>query len=235
MSRLLHAVKAAVMVSDSVTVSFSGGKDSVVTLDLCSKHFKRIEAFFLWYVPGLEFQEETLRRYESAYGITIHRLPHFELSDLLKHGTWRDPDETVSVLGVPELYDYVRSLTGVYWIAAGERIADSLVRRAMIKASGSIDFKRGRFYPLAEWTKKDVVDYIAKHRLRLGRDHDVLGFSFAGPEGRALAKIKEHFPNDYEKIRRFFPDAEAAVIRSRMIDNGEKSKGTKIHGRGNPS
>lgn len=224
MSRLLHAVKTAAVVSDSVVVSFSGGKDSIVTLDLCSKYFKRIEAFFLWYVPDLEFQEETLRRYESAYGIRIHRLPHFELGNLLRYGTWRDPDESVPILSVPELYDHVRSLTELHWIAAGERITDSLVRRAMIKASGTVDFKRGRFFPLAEWTKKDVVGYITKHRLRLGRDHDVLGFSFAGPEGRTLAKIKEHFPNDYEKIRRFFPDVEAAVLRSRMTEHDETSK-----------
>lgn len=37
-ARLFRTVETAAAITDSVLVSFSGGKDSVATLDLCVKH-----------------------------------------------------------------------------------------------------------------------------------------------------------------------------------------------------
>lgn len=62
MSNLLFdPIKTQSRVTDSVIVAFSGGKDSIVTLDLCSRYFKKIYSFFMYLVPNLEFQERMLR------------------------------------------------------------------------------------------------------------------------------------------------------------------------------
>lgn len=82
---LLQPVQTAAVLTDSVIVGFSGGKDSVVSLDLCARYFKRVEAYFMYYVPGLSFQERMLEWAENRYGISIYRLPHFELSQFLKY------------------------------------------------------------------------------------------------------------------------------------------------------
>lgn len=214
MSNLLFdPIKTQAGVTDSVLVSFSGGKDSVVTLDLCYKYFDTVKAFFMYLVPGLEFQESMLRRYEKKYGLEIMRIPHFELSNLLKYGSFTLPDDEMQIVDISDIYEYVREKTGVHWIAAGERINDSIIRRAMIKKSGSIDSKRGRFYPLAYWSKKDVVDYIKFKRLYLSPEQKKLGFSFRSLAGNELAVIKKEYPNDYEKILKMFPFAGAAVER----------------------
>ena len=97
----------------------------------------------MYLAPGLEFQERTLRKYERRYGVEIIRIPHFEVSNFMRYGTFRNPDETVKLVSITEIYDYLRLETGVTWIAAGERAADSIIRNAMIKQSGSIDVKRG--------------------------------------------------------------------------------------------
>ena len=54
----------------------------------------------------------------------------------------------VPIISFLDVYTYARSKSGVWWIAAGERIADSIVRRAMIKGDGGVvNPKRGRFPP----------------------------------------------------------------------------------------
>lgn len=200
-------------VTDSVIVGFSGGKDSIVTLDLCFKYFKRVVPFFMYLVPDLEFQEKMLRRYEERYNTEIIRIPHFEVSEFLKYGSFTMLDWNVDVVGINDTYEYLRQRTGIHWIAAGERCADSIVRNAMIKKSGSIDYQRGRFYPLAYWKKNEVLEYIKYRKLYLSPEQKQIGFSFRSLAGCELAIIKQMFPADYEKILRVYPFAGAAVER----------------------
>lgn len=214
MSNLLFdPIKTQSRVTDSVIVGFSGGKDSIVTLDLCFKYFKRVVPFFMYLVPGLEFQEQMLRRYEERYNTEIIRLPHFEMSNFLKYGSFTQYDIDVDIVGINDTYAYLRQETGIYWIAAGERCADSIVRNAMIKKSGSIDYQRGRFYPLAYWKKQEVLQYIKYKKLYLSPEQKKIGFSFRSLAGNEVKVIKDMYPKDYEKILKVFPFIGAGVER----------------------
>jgi len=210
---LFEPVKVASRFAEEVIVSFSGGKDSVVTLDLCARHFRRVHAFFLYQVPGLSFQEATLRWAEATYGIRILRLPHPELADWLRLGLFRHCDWSVPAVTFNDLYHYVRLQTGCAWIAAGERIADSLWRRAMMKASGSVDRKRGRFYPLAYFRKEDVVGYTMRRGLKVSPESRYLGHSFRSLEPEEMFLVRKHYPDDFAKIERFFPFVGASVAK----------------------
>lgn len=210
---LFDPIKTQASVTDSVIVGFSGGKDSIVTLDLCFKYFKRVQPFFMYLVPGLEFQEKMLRWYENKYKTEIIRIPHFEVSDFLKYGSFTLRDLDVDIVKINDIYEYMRQTTGIHWIAAGERCADSIVRNAMIKQSGSIDYKRGRFYPIAYWKKKEVLEYIKYKKLYLSPEQKSLGFSFRSLAGNELEIIKENYPKDYEKILKVYHFAEAGVVR----------------------
>ena len=187
-----------------------------MTLDVCVRHFAHVEGFFMYQVRGLSFQESILRYYEDKYGIPIHRIPHFELSQWLRYGLFRHCDFDCPIVSVKETYDYMRENTDIWWIAAGERIADSVWRRAMIKSSGTIDPKRGRFFPIAEWSKADVMAYIRQRKLRVGAESSRLGFSFRSLMGKDLLKIKKHFPQDYARIRRWFPLVDVSIIHHKM-------------------
>lgn len=214
MSNLLFdPIKTQSRVADSVIVGFSGGKDSIVTLDLCFKYFKRVVPFFMYLVPELEFQEKTLKWYENKYNTEIIRIPHFEVFEFLKYGSFTVADWNVDVVGIKDTYSYMRETTGIHWIAAGERCADSIVRNAMIKKSGSVDYKRGRFYPLAYWKKQEVLEYIKYKKLYLSPEQRKIGFSFRSLAGCELSIIKEMYPKDYEKILKVYPFAGAGVER----------------------
>lgn len=210
---LFDPIKTQASVTDSVIVGFSGGKDSIVTLDLCFKYFKNVKPFFMYLVPELEFQERMLKWYENKYQTEIIRIPHFECSNFLKYGSFTLADWDIDIVKINDTYEYLRQQTGYHWIAAGERCADSIVRNAMIKKSGSIDYKRGRFYPLAYWKKNEVLQYIKQKKLYLSPEQRKLGFSFRSLAGSELAIIKEIYPKDYEKILKVYPFAGAGVER----------------------
>ncbi len=206
-------------ITDTAIVAFSGGKDSVVALDVCVKRFKTVHAFYMYLVGGLTFSDRIIKFYEDRYGLKIHKVPHFMLSEWLRYGTFRPADYSVPIVSPKNCYDYVRELTGAWWIGGGERIADSVWRRAMIKNSGSIDEKRGRFYPLADWTKSHVLSYIRQNRLLVGEESAKLGFSFRSLLPEDMVKIKAAYPRDYETIKKWFPLVEAGVKHHELTQN----------------
>jgi phosphoadenosine phosphosulfate reductase len=226
MPHILSAAKTASAITDRVLVSFSGGKDSIVTLDLCCRYFGHVEAFFMYLVKGLSWQDELINYYSRRYGIIIHQIPHFMLSEWLRYGVLRAPDPNVKVVSVAETYTHIRQQTGIYWIAGGERISDSIWRRAMMKSrGGSVDKQRGRFYPIAEWRKSDVLKYMKLNQLPRGRDSKVLGFSFRGLDGKDLYAIREHFPADYAKIKAQHPLVDAEVKRYEWYGKDQETQG----------
>ncbi len=202
---LFDIIKAASNITDRVLVGVSGGKDSAVTLELCSRYFKHVEGFFMYIVPGLSFQEKILRYYERKYNIKIHRMPHFMVSDFYRYGVFRLEDYSVKTVSTLEAYNYARDVAKTWWIAGGERISDSIIRRAMIKSSGSIDASRGRFFPIAHWNKQDVMDYIRLKKLKVGEESARLGFSFRSLMPNEIMMIKKEYPSDYAIIERYYP------------------------------
>lgn len=211
---LFDVIKTQSKVTDSVIVAFSGGKESIVTLDLCFRYFKNVRPFFMYICPNLSFQERTISWYEKKYQTEIIRLPHMDVSEFYHYGSFRPPDYTFPVVSINDIYQYVRLKTDTWWISAGERIDDSIVRRAMMKKSGSIDVQRGRFYPVSAWKKKEIMQYIKYHGLYLSPDSRKLGFSFRSLDGNELLMLKNEFPDDYQKILHLYPFAGAGVKRA---------------------
>lgn len=226
---LFDPIKAMANITDRVLVGISGGKDSAVTLELCKRFFPKVIGFFMHIVPGLSFQERILRHYEIRYGVEILRIPHFMTSGFYRYGALGLRNNSIPIVSTLEAYNYVREQTGIWWIAGGERISDSIIRRAMIKSSGSIDEQRGRFYPIAYWNKQDVMDYIRLYKLRVGDESKKLGFSFRSLMPQEIIQIKRHYPEDYERIRYFFPFLEATIAHYEYNPEFYSDKGALLH------
>lgn len=215
---LYDPIKTHAKITDSVIVGFSGGKDSLVTLDLCARYFKNVKAYNLYTVPGLSFQERCLRTYEELYDIEIIRLPNPDVSERLQKGIFTPANKDVPKIYFQDIYDYLRIETNMYWIAGGERISDSIERNAMLKKVGSADFKMGRFYPVAYWKEKEILNYIKVRKLPYFDMRE--GFL---PE--QLYQIREFFPEDWERLTRLYPfmgaSLEKALREEREMANGE--------------
>ena len=218
---LFDPIKVMSKITDTVLVAFSGGKDSIVTLDLCMKYFKHVEVFFEYLVPNLGYQEKLLNWYENKYDINIVRLPCEDISFMFHYGVYRNLDLSYPIISQTDIYNYMRLKTGIPWVANGERINDSLERRAKIKHSGTIDPKQRKFYPVANFTNREIYDYIKFHKLYLDAAQKERGHSLSLYGTKDLTYVKNHFPSDFEKICRLYPYIEVVL---KHYESYEKEK-----------
>lgn len=75
---------------DTVLVSFSGGRDSLVVLDLCRRFFKNVVCFYMFIVPELRRIEEYFGYAKQHWNVTILQYPHWVLTNYLKNGVYCD-------------------------------------------------------------------------------------------------------------------------------------------------
>lgn len=227
---LFDPIKTMSKITDSVIVGFSGGKESVVLLDLCCKHFKRVYPYFLYLHPDLEFQNRILKWYEKKYGVEVLKLPHMDTSIFFHYGSFRNGYYHYPLIDINDIYSYLRVKYNTYWIAAGERMDDSLWRRGMIHKSSTIDKQRGRFYPLAMWKKREVLEYIKFHKLYYSKDQREGRGSFGSLHGRNLSILKQYYPDDYKRVLSLYPFAEASVLHYEKWEKEQEKKKGKKHG-----
>jgi phosphoadenosine phosphosulfate reductase len=195
-----------------VVVAFSGGKDSLALLDLCAQRFQRIEAFWLYWIKNLSFQEAVLEWAENRYHLKIYRLPHFGLPAVMDNQllTWARASQRYLGRFTPrQLDDHVRRHFGLSWIASGEKKCDSLQRRGMLSQAGEWDEKRQHYYALANWSNRAVWAYLHSRRIPIPSEYLCLKRSFGGFRGEDLEAIAQQYPNDYARILEVFPNAEA--------------------------
>lgn len=224
LAEAIELIRAAATESpDGVIVGLSGGKDSLVTLDLCVRELgaDRVRAFHMYMVRGLRCVEGGLRRCERRHGIEIVYVPHWMLGQAYKNATymphrsradgWRD-----TRLGDIEMA--VRAKLGPMWIAYGHRMCDSIERVGMLSRNGGLDRSGRRVYPLRSWNEAAVVAYLRARRIPLPPRLTILKRSMTGVSFQedVLIAIREQFPDDFEKIVEKFPYLIAKLARFEM-------------------
>ena len=220
---LFDSIKTMSRINDSVLVAFSGGKESVVVLDMWFRYFKHVQPFFQYTVPGLSFNEKLLSWYENKYNTEIIRVPVESMGARIRYGIYTLPDPTFPIVSETDVWNYVRHETNIWWIAGGERINDSMMRRARIKHSGTIDVKSGRLFPVAMWRTQEIYDYIKHHKLFLAKEQKVLKHSLRIFTPGDLIYIKDNLPDDYDRILHMFPLAGAIIKKAEMeMENGKE-------------
>lgn len=218
---------------DSVIVGVSGGMDSVVTLDLAVQHFKTIRPYFMFIVPGLGFQERYLTYLERKFSVTIDRVPHWMLANMLRNGVLRHDTQAASTLRKcrpGHFAEWIRKRTGLSWIATGEKAGDSLERNANMVRDGAIQPARQRLYPLAWWSTSDVQSHLARNHIALPPDYRLnaaspeslcnqRGSSFGGIlPMREILSIQEYYPDDFKKVVKMFPLVETQIQRWKQLN-----------------
>lgn len=206
-----------------VIVALSGGKDSLVTLDLCVRAFgvERVKAFHMYLVRGLRCVEDGLRRCEKRYGIEVLYVPHWMLGQAYKNATymphrsradgWRDTK-------MMDIETAVRTTFGLDWIAYGHRQNDSIERVGMLSRNRGFDLKGRRVYPLRAWNEAAVVAYMRARKIPAPPRLTVLKRAMTGISFQedVLIAIRDQYPDDFAKIVEKFPYITAKLVRHEL-------------------
>lgn len=207
----------AAELNPAAVVLFSGGKDSLAVLDLCVRTFTRVEAAFMYLVPGIRFIEEPMERVCARLGVKLHKVPHWDTARMLKHAVlrWHNPgaDTPTRNLHLPDVEAALRQRTGIQWIASGWKGCDGMQRRLVLRQWGAVATKWWRLFPIAAWRDRDVLAYLRSRHLALpeqvakGKTHArATGLGLGGPQ---LSWLLRTHPEDYQRVIAVFPFADA--------------------------
>ena len=218
-------MRRLVELDEPVGLAFSCGKDSIATwLAMREAGVKEIVPVYWWMVPEIGFVERSLAYYEEVFETPIVRLPIPSFYRFLKYGVFQTPErcrviEAADII-VPthdQLWDELiaeRGLPKNMWKANGTRAADSLMRRTSFMRHGIMKESSHTVSPIADWLKGEVFAIMEKYNVKLPVDYEMTKRSFDGIDGRYLVPIRERFPEDYEKIKAFFPMCDMGLIRA---------------------
>lgn len=203
-------------------LSFSRGKDSLCAWLQLRKYFDEVVVYWMYTIPGLSFEEESIQYYEKFFGVHIYRVLHPALYRMLNAFMYQTPERrsVIESLRLPyyepdDIDDILRhdlDMPGCY-MASGIRAADSVTRYTAIKTNGPLNPARLSFFPVFDWKAEDMEKTIRAANVRLPIDYQWFGRTFCGLDFRFISVIKRERPEDYRRILEWFPLVEAELKR----------------------
>lgn len=230
-----------------VILNFSRGKDSIAVWITCERYGIDVIPIHKSAVPGLKFIEDDLKRYEDYFQTHIIDLPSDGFYRRLNNYVFQPPERLAVIeaanLPSPTREEWDAMMREAFaeedtWILDGVRATDSAQRRMAIMRHGPVKQRTRRQSPIWDWGISEVRQAIKDRGITLGPDYDLFGRYLAGAEnsrfkkglhgnGRSidgirydyLKPIKDHFPEDYQRILFWFPLAEMEILRYEGFDN----------------
>jgi len=194
---------------------FSCGKDAIASYIQLRKYFHKIVPIYHYLHPDLDFINKSLSYYEEVMGTKIIRVPNQMLYKHLNSGLFQSKLSwaIIQKMQLPnfdndDVNGYVKDDLGLednVMAAIGVRASDSLNRWRSINKFGAVNENRKTFFPVYDWNIERLVKEIKDSGIKLPVDYKIWGKSFDGLDYRFIKPLKDHFPDDYEKLKQFFP------------------------------
>jgi phosphoadenosine phosphosulfate reductase len=203
--------------SDGCIVFFSGGKDSLVVMDMASRIFKKVVPVFMYFVPGLKVIERQLEYARQRWNTEIIQVPHWTLFRCLKAGYYSLPrasNDNIPDVKLKDIYDMVMTQTGLSYIATGAKAADSVWRKQNLHSTDKYTFL---LTPIKNWNKFDVLYYLNAHKIPIPESESKNGrMSGVGLTYNSILWLHDKHPEDFELMEQVFPFIGAVVARRKF-------------------
>jgi phosphoadenosine phosphosulfate reductase len=213
-------VKASRLPGDESTpllVAYSGGKDSLVVMDLCVRAGRKLSAYMLCFLPGMDYAAHWCEYARRRWGVEVRQYQDPNTIRLLRAGRFRLNPMNVVAITSREVEALARRESGCEWIGYGYKAVDSIDRRVMLKTwPDGIHEGWKKFAPVAGWRHADVLAYLSRRRIDIPPTVKA-GMSGIGLGPFSLAFMRANWPGDYRRIIEVFPFAEAQADRAAEI------------------
>jgi phosphoadenosine phosphosulfate reductase len=197
-----------------IIIAFSGGKDSLVIMDMACRMFDQVEAYFMYLVPHLECVDEEIEKGRKRFGVNIRMYPHWILQKMVQEGVYTS--EWFGYQSLPEwklrdVYAFAIKDIGINCVATGAKATDSSWRRRFM-STAHFD---AVINPIAKWHKYDVISYLRSHDIALppSSGKSATGVDLSTP---SLLWLHDQYPKDYARLLKVFPFAQAVIARREM-------------------
>lgn len=203
--------------TSKVLVAYSDGKDARVVMDLACKTFDHVEAFYMYFVPGITNIENAMVEAGKRWGVRIHLCPHPAGIQALKHGFYCQPaaenEYVLPDLSFWNVYASMIKMTGIPVVLTGFKRADSNSRRRFMAWSTS---NTQVIHPIAGWKKRDVISYLQLKGIPIPESTGkaTTGLDLSDDE---LFFLYDRHPEDFDVLLKYFPFAEALIKRREMF------------------
>jgi phosphoadenosine phosphosulfate reductase len=203
--------EARARTGNAIIVAFSGGKDSLVIMDLACRMFERVEGFFMYLVPGLECVEDAIEAARQRFNVKIRLYPHWILQKLIAQGIYTSEwfgYEALPKWSLRDVYAYAIRDIGINCVATGAKATDSAWRRRFMSTAHFDSV----INPIANWHKYDVVSYLRAHGIPEppSSGKSATGVDLSVP---SLLWLNDSYPADFKRLCGVFPFAQAVVAR----------------------
>lgn len=206
-----------------VTLGFSTGKDSLACAIILKKLGIDFIPFFFYHCPDLEFVENNVKMYEDLLQMQVLRMPHPMLYDYLRHQDFQPPKMIYHLEDHGLVKATFEDMMNVYFLhkkdernyydVVGQRASESFNRRMVFKKQGFINHNTKKISLIADWTTKDVLQFLKDENIPLTNDYKIWNRSFDGLKYQFLFGVKEHYPNDWQVLKEYFPLVELELFR----------------------
>lgn len=207
-----------------VLLAFSRGKDSIATWLALRDAGVDVIPFHMYRIPGIAYEAENLAYFEDFFDTRIHRLPHPWLFNALNACIYQPPERcaVIDAANLPSFtYEQIchclkddLGLDEDTWVCEGVRACDSQVRRIAMKTHGPLRPNSGyKCSAIWDWRIADVRAAIDAAGIEWPPDYRWFGRSFDGIDLRFIGPLREHAPEDYEQVRRWFPLVDLLFFR----------------------
>lgn len=244
-----------------VLLCFSRGKDSLCAwLYLRHLGITDIVPFTMITIPGLSFVNKSIVYYEKLFGVKIKQFMNGETFLNLKSMFYQpiEDEELINSHGLWEFYCIALSqliskemeLKESEWILArGISMYDTLNRiKWVYDLRGnrkSPPFAVEEIFPCWDWKQTQIREFIKKKGVSLSLDYLLDKTDMTDvPLLCTLSNMKTKFPEDFERVKLYYPFIEARLARNefrkrreakeRANESKVSKKSTKKSKRANP-